>query len=638
MRFSIEFKHYAISAIVALALATIALLTWYRSNSINELDTQREAIHSIDTYLQELQKIHVDFVTLHDPKYLNNFRVKYETMKSEIEQLTVNLNSLGLDIGIVSEVFGEAAKYKLQFESIAILQQKIGKDQTEGIRKKMRDSLYATEAVLDRVEDENLRLALHRRLLMTQRTEKDLMLRRQEKYLAKFESFYGITITDVEKLVDDPELKSQLLAALAAYKGFFKQLSEAALEIGLTYEDGLRNEANRTINSAYIMVDTLSSYVNSAIAKKETEINNLILIACVVFSAIIIFLIFRLTRSIVQPLKDVTMSMTELAGGNYSITVSDKGRADEIGKMIKALKVFKINAMERDQAKYALEKARNELEKRVEERTRELTATNKDLDESKKKAEAASIAKGNFLANMSHELRTPLNAIIGFSSTLKEEIFGKLNTEKQREYVNDINLSGMHLLELINDILDVSAIEAGKLELNEENVEIAELIDGAVRLISPHAEKGGVEISVSLPNALPNLYVDARRLQQILLNMLSNAVKFSNKGDTITIEAEFDGGSSVTLSVSDTGVGMNEKEIATAMEPFGQVQESSDTRNHEGTGLGLPLTRSLVEMHGGTFEIKSKKHSGTKVSATFGGERVVLQVPATNRENTTETA
>ena len=625
MRFSIEFKHYAISAIVALALAIIAILTWYRSNSINELGAQREAIHAIDTSLQHLHKIHVDFVTLYDSKYLDDFRAECESMNTDIEQVAVNLNSLGLDTGIVSQLFDKTTKYKFQFESIALLQLKIGKDQTEGIRKKMRNSLYKTESVLNQIKDENLRLALHRRLLMTQRTEKDLMLRRQDKYLAKFENYYAITTADVEKLIDDPELKSQLLAALAAYKGFFKQLSDAALEIGLTYEDGLRNEANITISSAYVTIDELSKYVNAFIAKKESEINNLILIACVAFSAIIIFLIFQLTRSIVQPLKDVTGAMTELAGGNYNITIPDKGRVDEIGKIIKALKVFKINAMERDQAKYALEKAHNELEKRVEERTSELTEANQHLEESKKKAEAASIAKGNFLANMSHELRTPLNAIIGFSSSLKEEIFGKLNTEKQREYVDDINISGMHLLELINDILDVSAIEAGKIELNEESVEIKELVGGAVRLISPRSEKSGVKILVSLPSSLPMLYVDARRLQQILLNMLSNAVKFSNDGDTVTVSANFDSGSSITLSVSDTGVGMDEKEIATAMEPFGQVLESSDIRSHEGTGLGLPLTRSLVEMHGGIFEIKSEKGSGTNVSVTFQNERVIWE-------------
>ena len=625
MRFSIEFKHYAISAIVALALATIALLTWYRSNYINDLGAQIETIHTIDTSLQELHKIHVDFVTLYDSNHLDDFRAKYETMNANIKQLAVNLNSLGLGTDIVSEISDKATKYKSQFESIALLQLKIGKDQTEGIRKEMRNSLYTVESVLNQINDENLRLALHRRLLMTQRTEKDLMLRRQDKYLDKFKNYYAITTGDVKKSIKDPELKSQLLAALAAYKGFFKQLSEAALEIGLTYEDGLRNEANTTINSAHIMADELSRYVNVSIAKKESEINSLILIACVAFSAIIIFLIFRLTRSIVQPLKDVTGAMTELAGGNYAITIMEKGRVDEIGKIIKALKVFKINAMERDQAKHALEKAHNELEKRVKERTRELTEANQHLDESKKKAEAANTAKGNFLANMSHELRTPLNAIIGFSSSLKEEIFGKLNTEKQREYVNDINISGLHLLELINDILDVSAIEAGKVELNEESVKIKELVNDAVRLISPRSEKSGVKIIVSLPSSLPMLYADARRLQQILLNMLSNAVKFSNDGDTVTISANFDIGSSITLSVSDTGVGMDEKELATAMEPFGQVLESSDTRSHEGTGLGLPLTRSLAEMHGGIFEIESEKGSGTNVSVTFQNERVIWE-------------
>lgn len=630
MKVTIESKHYAISAIVALALATIALLTWYRSSSISELDTQRETIHHIDTSLHMLHKIHVDFVTLYDTKYLEAFRVKLELINSEIKQVEANLNSLDLDASHLSQISTQLISYSSLFEKIAILQQKIGKDQTEGVRKKMRDALYAIESRLEGIADINIRNTIHRRMLMTQRPEKDLMLRRQDKYLAKFDNFYKLTVDDVEALIDDPKLKSELFAALASYKGFFKQLSGAALEIGLSYEDGLRNQASMAVSGTHVTIDELSKYVNEAISKKESRINSLILFACISFSGLIIIFIFQLTRSIVLPLKEITADMTDLAEGNLDVSILGYERPDEIGNMARALRVFKINAIERDRARSELQQAHNELEKRVEERTKELMNANQHLGESKMKAEAASVAKGNFLANMSHELRTPLNAIIGFSGTLKEEIFGKLNTEKQKEYVNDINLSGMHLLELINDILDVSAIEAGKLELNEENIEINELINDAIRLMAPHAEKRNVSISVSLSDSLPMLYADARRIQQILLNILSNAVKFSNSGEAVTIMVDSDNQNSLSIMVTDVGLGMSDDEIATAMQPFGQVAESSHTRNHEGTGLGLPLVKSLVEMHGGTFEINSKKGAGTNVVVSFPAERIIWDEAATN--------
>lgn len=627
MRISIESKHYAVSAIVALALAVVAILTWYRSQSINELHTQREAIYHIDTSLHRLHKVHVDFVTLYEPKYLNAFSVEYENLNAEIKQVGVNLGQLGHGGGLVSQLLGELSNYKLFFDDIATLQQKIGKDQTEGVRKKMRDSLYVIENHLAGIGDENVRNAIHRRMLMTQRPEKDLMLRRQAKYVAKFDRYYDLTVADVETFIDDPALKSQLIIALGAYKGFFEQLSTVALKIGLTYEDGLRYQTAIVVKGAHHTVSELAEYVSAAISQKETEINGLILLACVVFSALIILLTFLLTRSIVRPLKEVTHAMTTLAGGDYKVKISGADRPDEIGAMAQALRVFKLNAIEKDRAKNALQKAHNELEQRVDERTGELKKANHELIESNKKAEAASIAKGHFLANMSHELRTPLNAIIGFSSTLQEEIFGKLNTDKQKEYVGDIHLSGNHLLELINDILDVSAIEAGKLEFHEENVAVDEVLGDAVRLIAPRADLRSVDISVSLPDALPALRADARRLQQILLNLLSNATKFSDEGGTVSLAVRANDDASMSFDISDQGIGMSEQELATAMEPFGQVTEASHTSKYQGTGLGLPLVKALAEMHDATLEISSKKGAGTSVTITFPAERVVWVTP-----------
>jgi len=261
----------------------------------------------------------------------------------------------------------------------------------------------------------------------------------------------------------------------------------------------------------------------------------------------------------------------------------------------------------------------------VARRSRALTRRSEaNLMYAKQRAEAANVAKSEFLATVSHELRTPLNAISGFTDSILHETFGPLANDKYREYLEDIKHSGNHLNKLVNDILDVSAIEAKKLELREKELDIGELIEDTVRMMAPSAEMRNITISVSIEDAMPPLYADERRLHEILLNILSNAVKFSHQGGEVSLDVAIDGNGWMKFTISDNGIGMNEKELVSAMERFGQV-DGSYSRKFQGTGLGLPLTRSLTELHGGKFRITSEKGVGTKVTVKFPSERVVQE-------------
>ncbi|MDJ0948384.1 MAG: PAS domain S-box protein [Alphaproteobacteria bacterium] len=239
-------------------------------------------------------------------------------------------------------------------------------------------------------------------------------------------------------------------------------------------------------------------------------------------------------------------------------------------------------------------------------------------------AQAASRAKSEFLANMSHELRTPLNAIIGFSEMMKGELLGPLGDDNYRQYAHDIHESGSHLLSLINDILDLSKIEAGKFELEEATIDIGRSIAASVRLIRPRAEEAGLKLMIDVSPGLPALSADERALKQILLNLLSNAVKFTPRGGTVTVAASVDADGRPSISVSDSGIGMAEDELATAMSSFGQI-DSTYTRQHQGTGLGLPLVKALVELHGGQFQLDSAPGKGTTATARLPAARIVRQ-------------
>jgi PAS domain S-box-containing protein len=246
-----------------------------------------------------------------------------------------------------------------------------------------------------------------------------------------------------------------------------------------------------------------------------------------------------------------------------------------------------------------------------------------ELVRSKDAAEFANRTKTEFLANMSHELRTPLNAVLGFSEIIGRGMFGPI-AAKYVEYANDIHRSGEHLLALVNDVLDLAKLEAGKLELCESDVSLHELVDECLLLLRNQALEGGVLLRSELSPDLPLLRADGRAVKQLLLNFLSNAVKFTQAGGQVTVRADARPGRGPSLSVSDTGIGMSEGDIAVALSPFGQV-DSKLARKHQGTGLGLPICKSLMELHGGDLTVTSGPNEGTTLTARFPAERVVRQ-------------
>jgi PAS domain S-box-containing protein len=245
-----------------------------------------------------------------------------------------------------------------------------------------------------------------------------------------------------------------------------------------------------------------------------------------------------------------------------------------------------------------------------------------ELTAARRTAEAANQQKSDFLAKISHEIRTPLNAIIGFSEVMMEERFGSIGNTRYRDYLRDIHVSGAHLMSLINDLLDLSKIEAGKVDLSFESVAANGIIQECVAIMQPQANRERIIIRTSLATDLPEVVADPRSFRQILLNLLSNAIKFTRAGGQVIVSTALEESGEVVVRIRDTGIGMSEKDIETALKPFRQVALSADDREH-GTGLGLPLTKAMVEANRASFSIESAPNQGTLVKITFPTTRVL---------------
>ena len=250
-----------------------------------------------------------------------------------------------------------------------------------------------------------------------------------------------------------------------------------------------------------------------------------------------------------------------------------------------------------------------------------------ELKGAREQAEAASRAKSQFLATVSHELRTPLNAILGFAQIIKGELAGPVGSERYLNYASDIHQSGSHLLSLINDILDISKVESGNMELREEQIDLSDLINSVARLVMQCAKENGIKLILELREELPILYADERKVKQVLMNLLSNAIKFSEPGGTVTLKAWHQTDSGFVFQVVDDGIGMAPQDIPKALSQFGQI-DSDLNRKYEGTGLGLPLSKSLVELHGGSLDLQSQLGAGTTATVRLPAARTVPVEPA----------
>jgi PAS domain S-box-containing protein len=253
----------------------------------------------------------------------------------------------------------------------------------------------------------------------------------------------------------------------------------------------------------------------------------------------------------------------------------------------------------------------------------DIRAGERRLLQARSQAEAANHSKSEFLANMSHELRTPLNAIIGFTEIISQELFGPIDNEKYLEYIKDVHSSSLHLLSIINDVLDMSKIEAGKFELAKQTVALQDVLGDVVRIVHERASCRGIElISLSMDEPVV-IWADERAMKQIFLNLLSNAIKFSHDGGKIHVRVSSEHADYAAIEVEDHGIGMNEDEQERALQPFGQAKPAT-TGTYGGTGLGLPITKGLVEAHGGTLSIFSQPGAGTTVRVVLPTE--VVQV------------
>ena len=416
------------------------------------------------------------------------------------------------------------------------------------------------------------------------------------------------------RLIDhaDAETTRRAEAAIAALPGFIDETRALFLRTTTAPSDAERMRLERHHDKWLDIRPSLTVYTESArqhvaehaaqsyeaLKRLETRLSLLAgvalaggLVALGLTWYLILFLIAR-------PVTSLVAAMRRIATGDTSAPVPNLDHRSEVGDMARAVQVFKEKSIENQRLHE--EEARRGVE----------------LARARDEAQMASRTKSEFLANMSHELRTPLNAIIGFSEVMLAQLYGPIGNARYVEYAKDIHQSGRHLLEIINDILDIAKVEAGKLELRLERVAIADVFSACRRLMQERAAAAGVTLVIESPGAVSEIVADEIRLRQILLNLLSNAIKFTPRGGQVSLRVERTATAQCKFHITDTGIGMTEQELALAVQPFTQI-DNTLARRYDGTGLGLPLTRALVELHGGSLLLDSRPGYGTTATVAL---------------------
>ena len=421
---------------------------------------------------------------------------------------------------------------------------------------------------------------------------------------------------DIEEYAAQADILPQLEAAIAqANDAYFTRFRATRMDVVADLVAGKPvptswyewlEISNPGLNSI-MAISKVALDLTEAHAAKQAERaarNFYVAIALMLFSiGLASFTTVYVMLRVIRPLKRITQSMKTVTDGDFQQAVLYTDRQDEIGQFSRAVTMFRDGAAE--QMRLKSEMIQNQAAK--------------DL------AEEANRTKSEFLANMSHELRTPLNAIIGFSEMITTEVYGP-GLPRYRDYATDIHGAGKHLLSLINDILDFSKAEAGKIDLHVEKVDLADLIRESTRLMSERAAQQNLRLTLDI-GEVPPLLIDRLRTKQILLNLLSNAIKFTPENGCVTIKTDRDRTGRVFICVRDTGIGIAPGMIALAFEPFRQI-DSTLARKSEGTGLGLPLVKKLIELHDGEVTVESTLKVGTAVFIWFPAARCVECVEA----------
>ncbi len=371
--FSIEVRLYFISIIVALALAMIASLVWFRAQYVHQIQEDVNHITEVEILLLRLDKIYGGVITAYDPDHLDQFEATYAELNELIEHFITEADIVGTNASFLDELADNVMRYRTLSLTIDGDMDAIGRDRTEGHLKDIHESLVAAESALEKIMDVGVHNAIHQRLLVLQHSEKDLMQTRHDVDLEEFNTNYNLLLGDAQTLIVDEDTRQVFLTAIGAYREHFIQLSDVAMTVGLTSNGGLLAQLDGVSLDAHGNVNEIRKLITTTAVSKEKQIDSTIIAASALLSLAILLLIHMLGRSIMLPLKNMVSVMGALAKGEYEITVPDKGRRDEIGKMAQALEVFRTNALEHDKDKLALQAANERLEENVAKRTQSLS-------------------------------------------------------------------------------------------------------------------------------------------------------------------------------------------------------------------------------------------------------------------------